>query len=211
MIRVANLYAGIGGNRRLWHGDIKVTAVEKNEAIAHVYRDYFPGDKIIIGDAHDFLLKNYDQFDFIWSSPPCPTHSRARFWANRKDRYQPAYPDIRLYEEILFLKHYYKGKWVVENVVPYYEPLIPARKIGRHLFWSNFYIPEYKVKDVDVNRATIREMERYHKVDLSSYKGLGRRDRILRNCVNSQTGLLVFESALNTLKKELITEQKTLF
>lgn len=27
-IKILNLYAGIGGNRRLWKGNIKVTAIE---------------------------------------------------------------------------------------------------------------------------------------------------------------------------------------
>ena len=49
---------------------------------------------------------------------------------------------MKLYEEILFLQHYYRtGKYVVENVIPYYEPLIPAKKRGRHLYWTNFNLP----------------------------------------------------------------------
>ena len=37
MIKVLNLYAGIGGNRKLWK-DVEVTAVEINEEIAGVYK-----------------------------------------------------------------------------------------------------------------------------------------------------------------------------
>src|SRR3990167_9766080 len=40
-VKILNLYAGIGGNRRLW-GDLKITAVENNEETAKVYSDYFP-------------------------------------------------------------------------------------------------------------------------------------------------------------------------
>src|SRR5680860_1285631 len=79
---VLNLYAGIGGNRKLWT-DCDVTAVEWDEETAKVYQDYFPNDKVIVGDAHQYLLDHYKEFDFIWSSPPCPTHSRARFWASK--------------------------------------------------------------------------------------------------------------------------------
>ena len=35
---------------------------------------------------------------------------------------------MKLYEEIIFLDNYFKGKYVVENVIPYYEPLIAAQK-----------------------------------------------------------------------------------
>ena len=54
------------------------------------------------------------------------------------------YPDMKLYEEILFLQHFFKGKWVVENVVPYYKPLIEPIVNGRHAYWANFDIGDYK-------------------------------------------------------------------
>ena len=58
-MKILNLYSGIGGNRKLWGDQHEITAVEYNEEIATVYKDYFPNDKVIIGDAHEFLLKNY--------------------------------------------------------------------------------------------------------------------------------------------------------
>jgi len=45
---------------------------------------------------------------------------------------------MSLYQEIIFLQNFYKGKFCVENVVSYYEPLIKPVKIGRHFLWSNF-------------------------------------------------------------------------
>lgn len=63
-IKVLNLYAGIGGNRKLWE-DVDVTAIENNESIAKIYQDFFPDDKVILDDAHKYLLENYDIFDFI--------------------------------------------------------------------------------------------------------------------------------------------------
>ena len=74
-MKVLNLYAGIGGNRKYWE-DVEVTAVEYNEEIANVYQHFFPNDNVIVDDAHEYLAKNWRNFDFIWSSPPCPTHSR---------------------------------------------------------------------------------------------------------------------------------------
>ena len=76
-IKVLNLYAGIGGNRKLWKG-VEVTAIEINPEIAKIYQDFFPNDKVIITDAHQYLLEHYKEFDFIWSSPPCQTHSSFR-------------------------------------------------------------------------------------------------------------------------------------
>ena len=37
-MKVLNLYAGIGGNRKLWT-DVEVTAIENNESIAAIYQD----------------------------------------------------------------------------------------------------------------------------------------------------------------------------
>ena len=142
-MKVLNLYAGIGGNRKLWNG-VEVTAVERNEEIAAIYQEYFPNDTVIVGDAHEYLLKHYSEFDFIWSSRPCQTHSRSRMWATKGGRYAAKYPDLELYQEIIFFEHFFDGKWIVENVIPYYEPLIaPRLTIGRHLIWSNFTITKF--------------------------------------------------------------------
>ena len=77
-IKILNLYSGIGGNRKLWSGDIEVTAVEYNPDIARVYQEFYPNDIVIVGDAHQYLLEHYKEYDFIWASPPCPTHSDIR-------------------------------------------------------------------------------------------------------------------------------------
>ena len=70
-MKILNLYAGIGGNRRLW-GDHDVTAVEMDAAIADVYKTRYPNDTVVVGDAVVFLEAHYANYDFIWSSPPCP-------------------------------------------------------------------------------------------------------------------------------------------
>src|SRR4030042_1828158 len=124
-MKILNLYAGIGGNRKLWGDDHEITAIENVPEIAKIYQDFFPKDKVIVTDAHQYLLEHFEGYDFIWSSPPCPTHSQIRynigFRANRKYRKVKAiYPDMDLYQEIILLKSYYSGKWVVENTIPYY-------------------------------------------------------------------------------------------
>lgn len=102
-MKVLNLYACLGGNRLLWD-DCEVTAVELDPELARMYQDRFPNDTVIVADAHQYLLDHYKEFDFIWSSPPCPTHSRARFWSAKGGNTDPKYPDVKLYEEILFFK-----------------------------------------------------------------------------------------------------------
>lgn len=138
-MKILNLYAGIGGNRKLWGNEHEITAVENVPEIAKIYSDFFPNDTIIIGDAHQYLLEHFSEFDFIWSSPPCPSHSRTNYFL--KTRGVIRYPDMNLYQEIIFLENIFEGKWVVENVISYYTPLIRPQQIGRHYFWSNFYIP----------------------------------------------------------------------
>lgn len=66
MIKVLNLYAGLGGNRKLWE-NVKVTAVELRPDIARVYADHFPEDELIICDAHQYLLDHYSEYDFVWT------------------------------------------------------------------------------------------------------------------------------------------------
>ena len=137
--RICNLYCGVGGNRKNWGDEYEITAIENNPEIAAIYQDFFPNDTVIVTDAHQYLLDHYDKFDFIWSSYPCQTHSKARFWAFGGGRTKAVYPDFGLYEEIIFLKHYSKSRWAVENVDPFYKELFEPVKIGRHLFWTNFF------------------------------------------------------------------------
>jgi len=215
-IKILNLYAGIGGNRKLWDGDIEVTAVENNKKIAKIYQDFFPNDKVIITDAHEFLLKHYKEFDFIWSSPPCPTHSITNHFLNAQGVIR--YPDMSLWQEIIFLKTFFHGKWVVENVRTYYEPLIKHQPAGRHYFWANFNISNLKIKckfNIANMRASTRKdkkdneksLELFHGISLKKYddKIIDKR-KLLRNCVNPRLGLHIFNMAFKEPQKTLLQE-----
>ena len=206
MIKVLNLYAGIGGNRKLWK-DVDVTAVEYNPEIAKIYQDFFPEDTVIIADAHQYLLDHYKEFDFIWSSPPCPSHSRINTDGNHAARY----PDMVLYEEIIMLgNNWFKGKWVVENVKPYYKPLItPTRELDRHLFWSNFYISNIEVKKEKPIAYQTGTNDRYG-FNLKGIKIKHDKRQILRNLVNPQIGLHILNQALDRIDKTKY-EQISLF
>lgn len=190
-MKILNLYSGIGGNRKLWR-DVEVTAVEIKPEIAKIYQDFFPDDKVIIADAHQYLLDHYTEYDFIWSSPPCPSHSDwKRLWVDA-GKQKPVYPDISLYQEILLLQHFFKGKYCVENVISYYKPLIPTQKIANHYLWANFRIADYITK-----KRGARETKEY----LSRRKGIVLSDdvinkrHLLRNCTESELGLHIFDCA----------------
>ncbi|MBR9703111.1 DNA cytosine methyltransferase [Candidatus Woesearchaeota archaeon] len=209
-MKILNLYAGIGGNRKLWGNEHEVTAVELDKELAAIYQDYFPQDKVVVADAHKFLLEHFQEFDFIWASPPCPTHSRVRkalAVKKRKDgssfvQNKPKFPDMTLYAEIIFLDNYFDGSWVVENVVPFYEPLIEAQKAGRHLFWANFKITEFQTSS-SVHMGTIKEMGIAKGFDLTKYSIKHRKDTVLRNCVFPELGLHVFECAFKEVQVTL--------
>lgn len=193
-MRILNLYAGLGGNRKLWGDEHEVTAVEIETKIAEIYKDFFPNDTVIVADAHKYLEEHFEEFDFIWSSPPCPSHSRIRkYTAVARGQSKAIYPDMKLYEEILFLQHYFKGKWVVENVIPYYEPLIKAKKIGRNLFWSNFEIADY-IENSKQHYDSQEDLQRVKGFDISKYNIGIRKDKLLRNCVLPEIGQHIIKS-----------------
>lgn len=199
-MKVLNLYAGIGGNRKLWT-DCEVTAVEYDSNIALVYKDYFPNDTVIVGDAHQFLLEHYKEFDFIWSSPPCPTHSVTNHFLNAQGVIR--YPDMALYQEIIFLQHFFTGKYVVENVKPYYEPLIKPQISGRHCFWANFKIPDVKIESTIGTFGPVKSKggkrtagDSHNKLgfDVSKYSGINK-SKVLNNCVHPEIGLAILKAA----------------
>lgn len=195
-MKVLNLYAGIGGNRKLWE-NVEVTAVENVPEIAAIYKDFFPDDEVIVGDAHQYLLDHYKEFDFIWSSPPCPTHSRLNTsFRNSQNSHLITYPDMRLYQEIIFLKHWFTGNWVVENVIAYYDPLIKPQEVNQHYFWANFRISPMK-SESRLHDAPRAEQYVFKGFDLSKYKGVDKR-KLIRNCVDPESGLHVFAASQGT-------------
>jgi DNA (cytosine-5)-methyltransferase 1 len=200
MMKILNLYAGIGGNRKLWGGH-EITAVEIDPNIAAIYSDFYPGDQMVVGDAHAYLEDHFMEFDFIWSSPPCQSHSNMR--QNLRVRFngsKPMFADMRLYQEILFLMYNFKGKWVVENVIPYYTPLIkPTSKLQRHLFWANYHIGEKWFQKEILRDSQIPQLSSIHGVNLDAYK-LSNKRQVLRNAILPELGLHVFEHSQLTIQ-----------
>lgn len=209
-LKILNLYACLGGNRYKWGSEHYVTAVELDPELARMYKERFPNDKVIVADAHQYLLDHYKEFDFIWTSPPCPTHGKIRFSqviGRNDDVYKAEYPDMTLYEEVIFLKHYFKGKFVVENVIPYYDLLIPAQKRGRHLYWTNFTLPNIlstRYVQVGSGKDEVSKLCKFHEIDLSRYKGEQRKDKIARNLVDFEAGKTILDTVMGIKRQNNI-------
>lgn len=195
-MKILNLYAGIGGNRKLWGDEHEVTAIESEQYIADAYKELYPNDTVVVADAHQYLLDHFKEFDFIWSSPPCPTHSRMRLSLVKSP---PCYPDMKLYEEILFLKHFFRGNWIVENVIPYYDVLVQAAvEIDRHLFWSSkedqlklssrLFGRMYKGRITDQSKETLA-----NEYGIELPIGTKNQRKLLRNAVRPEIGLYILE------------------
>jgi DNA (cytosine-5)-methyltransferase 1 len=207
-MRILNLYACLGGNRYKWDEvtEVEVTAVEWDEELAKLYQERFPNDKVIVADAHQYLLDHYKEFDFIWSSPPCPSHSRINISQYTRESWKPRYPDFRLYQEVVFLDNFFKGKYVIENVIPYYEPLIPAQERGRHLYWCNFRLPnvltDRKNPDLSRTKNLVSALSKFHDYDFRKYKGEQSVQKIARNLVDYEAGKAILETALGIIRKQ---------
>ena len=218
-MNILNLYACLGGNRYKWdevaknaNVEIQVTAVEIDEELAKLYQERFPNDIVIVADAHQYLLENYKKYDFVWTSPPCPSHSRVRFTQKNRENCEAVYPDLKLYEEVIFLDNYFDGKYVVENVIPFYEPLIHAKKRGRHLYWTNFLLPnDINERDgtgiISKAKNEVDVLCKFHDYDFYKYKGTQRRDKIARNLVDYEAGRTIFETFLGIQKNKNINQQ----
>lgn len=115
---------------------------------------------------------------------------------------------MKLYEEILFLDNFFDGKYCVENVIPYYEPLIAAKKRGRHLYWTNFNLPTVLSERDKISGLitkddyeAIKKLCEFHDYDFFKYKGEQRRAKMARNLVDYEAGKTIFATAMGVILK----------
>jgi len=217
-MKILNLYACLGGNRYKWDEvtDVEVTAVEWDEELARLYQERFPQDTVVVADAHQYLLDHYKEFDFIWSSPPCPSHSRMNYTFKNRDNFKLKYPDMKLYQEVIFLDNFFNGNYVIENVIPYYEPLIQGNKRGRHLYWTNFKLPNILSNrtppnmncNKNITKKVSQQFMEFHCVSslIKKYKGKQDKGKIARNLVDYEAGKTILETAIGIIKKQNVKQ-----
>lgn len=206
-MRVLNLYAGIGGNRAGFPEGCAVTAVEFDPAIAEVYKEIFPHDTCVCGDAVAYLEQHYSEFDFIWASPPCQSHGQYRHNVGVIAKgYQPLVPDMtQLYGIIIFLRTYYAGLWCVENTIPYYTPLFNPVKLQRHLFWSNF-----PIRECDMEASRIRSknaIDQFRDAALVKNSKIKNKRQVLRNMIEPELSDHIFSCMLDKYEELLLANE----
>ena len=204
----------IGGGGWQLQKEDKVVAVELNPIIAEIYKEKYPEDEVIIADAHQYLLEHFKEFDFIWSSPPCPTHSKVRkSLAIKKDKQgneyeqnKPVYANMMLYEEIILLDNYFDGFYCVENVIPFYEPLIKGQQLGRHLFWSNVKLNEKIKFKPRGNFDNAEELAKDLGYDISKWHGVSK-ILLLRNCCEDDISEYIFGEIKKAMGLKVIEKE----
>ena len=201
-IRLYNGCAGFGANTHLLdRNKYHITHVEMYEDIAIINQKLHKEDIVIIGDAYQYFQENHTNFDVAWFSPNCQSHSRM---VKATKHNVNKIPDMTgIYGLMVFLKHFYKGDWIIENVVPFYKPLVdPSLRVGRHIFWSNkelFGIEDIKRPKGFINKTTIEganELKKWLGLDFEGYvyyKGNHCPAQTLRNCIHPLLGKQIIE------------------
>jgi len=108
----------------------------------------------------------------------------------------------------IWLDWNFQGKYVIENVQPYYKtPIEPTARIDRHVFWSNFKIRPRRfrekrkghgslenshiMRDNKEKLITIAMLDDVKEHVLCLTKRLGL--QIIRNCVDPRIGEYILE------------------
>lgn len=187
-IKFLNTFAGVGGNTELLDRDkFEVTHIELYSKPTRYLEENFPNDIVLRKNAWRYIPENFRDYDIVWASPSCKTHSRARVF-QLSDRYVNGnfeLPDERLWMLIKWLKVFGSRMiWIVENVIPFYTSIeIPTALVGRHLVWSNKRIGD---KSFEADQIIYKQ------------KGSFDRDRM-----NPEIGKYIIEQAINDKQTSL--------
>jgi DNA (cytosine-5)-methyltransferase 1 len=116
-----------------------------------------------------------------------------------------------LFEEVVFLANWAECSYVVENVIPYYEQMIPgSQKIARHLYWANFTIPEYAdQREENLRSIQIPQLQEMHGIYLDRF-ALSNKRQVLRNCVSPAVGRHILDAYLMGEAQAAVDEAQAL-
>ena len=208
MLRILDLFAGIGGVARGIHRVLRekgvkyeYIAVDIDKVALFIHKKLNPKSKTIVRDAFTFTPEELYAFDFIWASPPCTYYSRFNsIWRRNVE-------DNRLWEIIRILK--YVGRpFIVENVkMPKKKIKIePTLIVDRHMFWSNILLElvPHKPRPKRFDYMTIEDWYEYHNIPpnvrnilrLIEYK---KRRKYLRSMVDSTLIANLFSQVVDRL------------
>jgi len=110
---------------------------------------------------------------------------------------------MELWQEIIFLKTFFKGKYCVENVISYYEHFIPpTAELGRHYLWANFVIPKIDLPKNEVGTM----MKKYAGTEKHAHS----KPLEDRNAVNANLGLHILNRAIGIIESNKIEQGKLL-
>ncbi|MCE7740456.1 MAG: DNA cytosine methyltransferase [Candidatus Heimdallarchaeota archaeon] len=206
MFKVLDLFAGVGGTAKgiqtfLQEKNIpfQYVAVENDPETIKAHLKLNPDSEIEFRDAYLTSIKDYD---FIWASPPCTSHSQLNMYMNRKQ------PDMRLWSLITRLQQQ-QIPFIVENVEPYYrEPIPHTLELGRHRFWSNKPIIPFEVPKMpkDWGWMGIPDWEKFHEINTRVTKFIKdplKRRQLLRNIVHWTISYRIIEQILFPKQKQL--------
>jgi len=201
-VRVLDLYAGLGGTDK----GIRKVAAEKNikldyyaieidPAVCQAHKKNHLESNVICADVKDWLDKVTD-FDFVWASPPCQTHSINNY-SNKAIGYKTKPVDWSLWHVIDILQRAETIPFVVENVKIWYnEPFKHNFKLDRHYFWTNLQLVPFdyhKKPAKEWCHISVKDWQEYHQLEPAT---TGDKRQQLRNCVHWSIAAGIFEQFL---------------
>lgn len=209
-MRILDLYAGLGGTAKGIQSvlekkgvDYEYFAIEIDPNVCAAHKINNPRSTVICADVKDWLDKITD-FDFVWASPPCQTHSILNF-SNKATGKKTNLVDWSLWHVIDHLQRTENVSYVVENVLIWYnEPFKHNFNLDRHYFWTNLSLLsfEYQKRTKDWGYLSVKGWKEYHQVE---HAITGNKRQQLRNCLHWSIAAGIFEQFLEPKQKQLTT------
>jgi DNA (cytosine-5)-methyltransferase 1 len=110
---------------------------------------------------------------------------------------------MSLYQEILLLDNFFKGKYCVENVKSYYNPLVKPQELGGHYYWANFHIGKMPYSNNREHDSGLQVLSEFKGFNLDKYHNIDK-VKTLRNCVEPEHAKHILKCAFKLKQESLI-------